>query len=271
VQFGTNYNDNDGNTILQMWYNKGVTSASALTFVYTGSGLTTTAVALAAYSNAWALLTGGLVSANGTADPETIRLTTTVINSFVIAGFTSDYGFTPTSSTGNLRAATSSAGGLGAGIGVALIDNTRATLGSATCAAGLGSHGQGWGGEIVELTSGGFGTITNSAVSGSDAAFSVQFESGTVVSPVGSPSQVLFTVTLANGYSGSGAGVWAASCEYIGTGTTPGVGGPAGMGGFYCVVTGTNTFNVCCTGTFTPAASTYYNFLFNTYGLSATS
>ncbi len=112
-----------------------------------------------------------------------------------------------------------------------------------------------------------WGAYSSPTIAGSDTCFSVQFKSGTGAQCTAN-STLLFTITLAKAYSSQ---AFAAFCNYAGTGSTPVAGGAPGTSGFYCVVTGTNTFNVYSTGTFTPGNTTFFTFFFMTLGAGAAS
>jgi hypothetical protein len=235
---------------------------------------TYTDVAVGAYSNVGSILTAGAQTATGTGTTIAVSLTQTTPNSLIVAAMGAQYQQTLTASVGTLRETTDSGGGGATGSAVALVDITSDTP-STLSPAVTGVNSMAWGAYAVELKPGpgiagtGFGAMTNITYTGSDAAFGMQFESGPSTSGAFTGNTKVFTMYLANPYSGAG-NTWGATATYVGTGITPVGGGTPGAVAFYCVVTGTQTFEVWTTANFTPAINTYYNFAFETFGLSAT-
>ena len=258
--------------VVTMWACNTVAASGTATCTISGTSTETTA-AMAAYSGVSSVALAGVTTNSGTGTSYTVAMSSTVANSFIVAGLGSDGLNTPTASVGNLRAATNT--GFTPGSCVALNDNTSATV--ATVTNTVTAWNAAFAAIAVELLPGGqsqgaLGFVTNVSVTGSDAVFGLQFETGSTSAYTGgtSPTYSLFEVQLANPYSAATAGTWGATCVYVGTGSTPVAGGSPTGTSFYCIVTAAGHLKVYATSTFTPTSSTYYNFLFTTYGLSAT-
>lgn len=107
-----------------------------------------------------------------------------------------------------------------------------------------------------------FGIVTPGTSSGSDAAFTYGFASGTYSGTPTPAGTKLFTVTLNTAYSND---LFIAHVQpQVGTEILK------VAGNFYAVPTAAGTFDVFCSVPFTPGSSTQYEFSFMTMGAGAT-
>ncbi len=265
-----NVADAAGATMTATFYCASVTASGTATVTISGTS-TVTSIVTGAYSNC-TVQAAGYQTADNTGTTVAVSLAQQYTNSWVVAGMGYAYGQVMSASVGTLRETTDNIGG-STGVSVGLVDTTSDT--SVTLSPAVTStNSAGWSALAVELKPGGgvastgWGVLANISYTGSDAAFGLQFETGATTGAFVTTSRV-FTLQLSNPYSGS-AGTWGATATYVGTGITPVGGGTPGAVAFYCVVTGTQTFEVWTTANFTPVINTYYNFAFETFGLSAT-
>jgi hypothetical protein len=260
--------------ITTLWACPYITSYSSSAVTLSNSPLYA-AVAFGAYSGMADYVIGNSVlTASGTTTTPTITSATQPANTnwFIAAIGDQSVGSNQTALTGNLRQTQAAS----SGVQVGLVDNVNALAGNTITDAVTETSGA-WSVVAMMFSSGGqspFGGLQNLTYGGSDATFSVQFESSSTFTyalpGAWLTAPQIFQVILANPYSAATANSWGASCSYIGTGTTPAAGGAPGASSFYAVVTGAGSFGVYPTTTFTPSASTYYNFMCRTAGLAAT-
>jgi hypothetical protein len=135
-------------TVTELWSTIAGGAKAATTILVTSKGGGSMGVAAATYTGVVAV---GIVAipTQGSSTAPSISLTTQDANNFIVAGMGSRASVTSTwaAATGNLRG--SLGGGLG-NSGTAIMDNTRATVGSVTCAATLSATGP-WNATAIEL------------------------------------------------------------------------------------------------------------------------